>query len=199
MQSFGLFEIIVALAIGIGAGALYYFLIPYIWRRHYVNQVKTHFADIIGNSVELQITDDFIETKDKTGETKVKLTAIKKVYETEKLFVIQSCNGETLTVAKQDIDFVRFRERLIAHGLNIDYQIMKKIIVSAFLCFFLIPSVFSQNGEYVGGASFIKRIEYNLIMLDGVYNLRCGVEEREPFFPRITSGVIHLRHLPVSA
>jgi hypothetical protein len=120
VQSFGLFEIIVALAIGIGAGGLYYFLVPYIWRRHYIKQVKAHFADIIGNSVELQITDDAIETKDKTGETKVKLTAIKKVYETGKLFVMQSRNRETLTVAKQDIDFVRFRESLTAHGMSIE-------------------------------------------------------------------------------
>jgi hypothetical protein len=120
VQSFGLLETIVAIAISILAGGLYFFLIPYSYRRHYINQVKTHFANIIGNSVELQITDDSIETKDKTEETKVSLTEIKKVYETANLFVIQSCNGGYLTIAKQDIDFVRFRDSLVSHGLNLE-------------------------------------------------------------------------------
>jgi hypothetical protein len=127
VQSFGLFETIAAIAIGILAGGLYFFLIPYTWRRHYINQVKTHFADIIGNSVELQITDDAIETKDKTGETKVELTAIKKVYETENLFVIQSSNSGLLTIAKQDIDFVRFRNSLVSHGLKLETQVIERL------------------------------------------------------------------------
>jgi hypothetical protein len=59
---------------------------------------------------------------------------------------------------------------------------MKKVIVAGILYFFLIPTVFSRNGEYVGGASFIKRIEYNLIMLDGVYNLRSKGDVEKLFF-----------------
>jgi hypothetical protein len=42
----------------------------------------------------------------------MKLTAIKKVYETKNLFVIQSENESYLTVAKKDIDSVKFRDRL---------------------------------------------------------------------------------------
>jgi hypothetical protein len=59
---------------------------------------------------------------------------------------------------------------------------MKKMTVSSFLYFFFISSVFSQNGEYVGGASFTKRIEYNLLMLDGVYNLRIKGDVEKLFF-----------------
>ncbi|MDR1119414.1 MAG: hypothetical protein LBM08_00675 [Dysgonamonadaceae bacterium] len=59
---------------------------------------------------------------------------------------------------------------------------MKKIIVAGILYFFLIPAVFFQNGEYVGGASFTKRIEYNLIMLDEVYNLRSKGDVEKLFF-----------------
>jgi hypothetical protein len=146
MQSFGLFETVIAIAISVLAGGLYFFLIPYTWRRHYMNQVKTRFADIIGNSVELQITNDAIETKGKTGETKVELTAIKKVYETGNLFVIQSCNGEYLTIAKQDIDFVRFRESLAAHGLNLEtVGKMKKMIIVICLCLLPFAYVHSQS------------------------------------------------------
>jgi hypothetical protein len=58
----------------------------------------------------------------------------------------------------------------------------KKAIVSGFLCFFLISPVFSQRGEYEGGASFTKRIEYNLIMLYEVYNLRSKEEVEKLFF-----------------
>ncbi|MDR1182919.1 MAG: YcxB family protein [Bacteroidales bacterium] len=119
-QAFGLFETLTAIASSIFAGGLYFLLIPYIYRRHYRNQVKTHFADINGVSVELQITDDYIETKDRTGETKMKLTAIKKVYETGNLFIIQSCTGGFLSIAKQDIDFVRFRDSLVSRGLNLE-------------------------------------------------------------------------------
>jgi hypothetical protein len=105
--------------ISIFAGGLYFFIVPHIYRRHYVNQVRTHFADIIGNSVELQITNDSIETKDKTGETKTKLMEIKIVYETNNLFILQSNSGNCLTIPKQDIDFTGFRNCLVSHGLNL--------------------------------------------------------------------------------
>jgi uncharacterized membrane protein len=82
VQSFDIFKIIAAIVIGAFAIGLYFLLISYIYRRHYTNQIKKHFANIIGNSVELQITNDSIETRDETGEIKVKLTAIKHVYET---------------------------------------------------------------------------------------------------------------------
>jgi hypothetical protein len=109
----------VAITISIFAGGIYFFLVPYIYRRHYINQVKTYFADTIGNSVELQITDDYVETRDGTEETKMKLTAIKIVYETENLFVLQSDNSSYLTVPKKDIDVAGFRDCLVSHGLNL--------------------------------------------------------------------------------
>jgi hypothetical protein len=59
---------------------------------------------------------------------------------------------------------------------------MKKIIVFGFLCFFLISPVFSQRGKHVGGASYIKRIEYNPIMLYGVYNLKSKGDMENLFF-----------------
>jgi hypothetical protein len=120
LQSFGLLKIVAAIAISIFAGGLFFFLIPHTYRRHYLNRIKTHFAGMTGNLVTLQLTNDFMETRDKTGETKVKLTAIKKVYETGNLFVIQSDSGNYLTIAKQDIDFVKFRDCLISYGLNLE-------------------------------------------------------------------------------
>jgi hypothetical protein len=120
VQPFELFKTVVAIAISIFAGGLYFFITTYIHRIHYINQVKTHFADIIGNSVELQVTNDAIETKDKTGETKTKLTEIKIVYETDNLFILQSDSGNCLTIPKQDIDFAGFRNCLISHGMNLE-------------------------------------------------------------------------------
>jgi hypothetical protein len=108
------------MAISIFSGGLYFFLIPLIYRRHYANQVGIRFADIIGNSVELQMTNDSIETKDKFGETKMKLTAVKIVYETDNLFVLQSNSGNCLTIPKQNMDVPGFRDCLISHGLNLE-------------------------------------------------------------------------------
>ncbi|MDR2027180.1 MAG: YcxB family protein [Prevotellaceae bacterium] len=105
-----------AITISILAGGLLFFLIiPYTYRRHYLNQVKTCFAGMIGETVEVKITADSIETVDKTGETKIKLTTVKKVYETGNLFIFQSDSGLYLTIAKQDIDAVKFRDYLISH------------------------------------------------------------------------------------
>jgi hypothetical protein len=131
LQSFGLLKIVSVIAISVFTGSFYFFLIPYIYRRHYLNQVKTRFADVIGNTVEVQITSDSIETKDESGETKIKLAAIKKVYETGNLFVIQSDNGFYLTIAKQDIDPIKFRDYLIFLGL--DLEPVKKIWLSNLL------------------------------------------------------------------
>jgi hypothetical protein len=119
VQSPGLFKIVIAIMISVFVSGLYFFLIPYIYRKHYINQIKIHFTNIIGNLVELQIINDYIETRDKTGETKVKLTAIKQVYETGNLFIIQSCNDKYITIAKRDIDFVPFRNSLLARGLKL--------------------------------------------------------------------------------
>jgi hypothetical protein len=88
-----------------------------------VKHIKTHFANIIGNSIELQITDDFIETTDNTGKTKVKFTEIAHIYETGNLFIIQSNTGNYLTVAKQDIDSVLFRNSLTASGLEVENNV----------------------------------------------------------------------------
>jgi Ca2+/Na+ antiporter len=98
---------------------LYIFLLLRIHRMHYAKQVKARFAKIIGNSVELQIADGYMETRDSAGEAKMKLTAIEKVYETGNLFVIQSCSSY-LTIAKQDIDAAEFRDSLATHGLNVE-------------------------------------------------------------------------------
>jgi hypothetical protein len=120
-RSFDVFKIIVLTAISVCVSGLYFFAItPYIYRRHYVKHVKAHFANIIGNSVELQITDDFIETTDETGETRVKWTEIEHIYETGNLFIIQSNSNNYLTVAKQDIDPVLFRNSLTASGLEVE-------------------------------------------------------------------------------
>jgi hypothetical protein len=120
LQSFDLFRIILAIVISLFGGGILFFLIPCIYRRHYSNWIKTHFAGMIGTPVELQITTDSIITIDKTGETKMKLTAIKKVSETDNLFIIQSDNDNYLTIAKQDIDSVKFRDCLISHRLNME-------------------------------------------------------------------------------
>jgi hypothetical protein len=45
--------------------------------------------------------------------------------------------------------------------MRIKMEFSKKIFIYCFLCGFYIPYVFSQDGVY--GASFIKRIEYNLM------------------------------------
>jgi hypothetical protein len=119
-RTFDLFRIISRTVISVFFGGAFFFYIPRANRRYYAKQVKTSLAGMIENAVELQISSDFIETRDKDGETKMKLTAIKKVYETENLFVLQSGGGACLTVAKRDIDFAGFRDCLVSHGLNVE-------------------------------------------------------------------------------
>ena len=47
---------------------------------------------------------------------------------------------------------------------------MKKIILFIFLSGFLLPIVYSQDREHIGGGHFTKRIEYNLKMKGGLAN-----------------------------
>jgi hypothetical protein len=126
-RTFELFKVVLATVIGAFAGGVFFFLIPRIYRRHYAKQVKTSLADMIGNTVEVQISSDFIETRDKDGETKMKLTAIKKVYETDNVFVLLSGSGACLTVAKRDIDFAGFRDCLVSYGLNVEMVAKTKV------------------------------------------------------------------------
>jgi len=58
---------------------------------------------------------------------------------------------------------------------------MKKIIIVSLLWGFFIPFVFSQNEEHTGGP-YLKRIEYNLIMFDDVYNIKSKGDIEKQFF-----------------
>jgi uncharacterized membrane protein YjjB (DUF3815 family) len=122
-----LFKVVLATVIGALAGGVFFLLIPRVYRRHHAKQVKTSLAGMIGSTVEVQISSDFIETRDKDGETKTKLTAIKQVYETGNVFVLLSGSGACLTVAKRDIDPAGFRDCLASRGLNVEMVAKTKV------------------------------------------------------------------------
>lgn len=59
---------------------------------------------------------------------------------------------------------------------------MKRIIAVGFVSMFMIQFLFSQNSKHVAGGQFTKLIEYNILMLDSVYNLKSKGDIEKLFF-----------------
>ena len=59
---------------------------------------------------------------------------------------------------------------------------MKKILIIGFICKFLIPFAYSQTEDHVKGGWFTKTVEYNLRMLEDLYNFNSKGEVEKLFF-----------------
>lgn len=78
----------------------------FIWRykRHYKLSIKEAYSNRFGQTETLEITDDFILSKDKTGEGKINLTEVEKVNETQTHFFIKLSTGLSLIIPKAELD-----------------------------------------------------------------------------------------------
>lgn len=73
------------------------------YRRHYTKHIKEHYTQRIGVDIEMDIQDDYIFSKDKTGEGKLNISEIEVIHETPEHLFIQISNGVSWIMPKAKV------------------------------------------------------------------------------------------------
>lgn len=93
------------------------------WRyyKHYKTYIKENYSKRFGQIETLEINDDSISSKDKTGEGKINLSEIEKVDETDKHFFLKISTGLSLIIPKKELnntDEVRTKFKVLGLPVN---------------------------------------------------------------------------------
>jgi len=74
------------------------------YKKHYASFIGRNYAKRFGQPAELEITKDYILSKDKVAEGKVKLSEIEYVSETLNHFYIKISTGMSFIIPKRELD-----------------------------------------------------------------------------------------------
>jgi hypothetical protein len=92
----------------------------WIYKRHYKNYIKEHFNKRFGQTEIIEISQDGLYSKNKTGEGKINLSEIVEIDETARHFFIKISNGNYLIIPKQEIaNAEELRAQFQSLGLNV--------------------------------------------------------------------------------
>ena len=112
-----------AIYFGLTAAACGLFYPNYFhWRykKHYSNFIKENYQNRFGAIEQIEITPEFIFSKDKTGEGKLKVEEIDEVSETKNHFMLKISTGMSLIIPKRELENIdRVRIELNAIGLKV--------------------------------------------------------------------------------
>lgn len=95
----------------------------FIWRykKHYKVHIKENYSKRFGETEFLEIKEDAIFSKDKTGEGKINVSEIEKVDETNKHFFLKISTGFSLIIPKEGIENVdELRTKFLSLGLAVN-------------------------------------------------------------------------------
>ncbi len=84
-------------------GLLYNKYFKWRYKRHYLNFIRENHQARIGIESEIQISDEHILTKDKTGEGKIKIEEIEEVNDLKDHLLVQISSGFTLIIPKRHV------------------------------------------------------------------------------------------------
>ncbi len=98
------------------------------YKKQYANFIERNYSKRFGEPAELEITKDFIYSKDKVADGKVKLSEIESIHETALHFFIKMCSGMSFILPKRELESIDlFKETIQQLGLKIvdahDYKL----------------------------------------------------------------------------
>lgn len=94
------------------------------YKKQYANFIARNYSKRFGEPAELEITKDFIYSKDKVADGKVKLSEIENIHETEFHFFIKMNSGMSFILPKRELESVE--------GFKESIQQLKLEIINAF-------------------------------------------------------------------
>jgi hypothetical protein len=112
-----IYLVLVALACGL------FYPKYFIWRykKHYKVFIKENYSKRFGETEFLEIREDSIFSKDKTGEGKINISEIEKVDETNKHFFLKISTGLSLIIPKDELkNLDEVRTKFQALGLIVN-------------------------------------------------------------------------------
>jgi len=98
------------------------------YKKQYANFIERNYSKRFGEPAELEITKDFLYSKDKVADGKVMLSEIENVHETKEHFFIKMNSGMSFILPKREIENCQeFKDALNSLGINIqeasDYKL----------------------------------------------------------------------------
>ena len=107
-------------------GLFYSKLFVWQYKRYYKTYVKENFSYRFGEKAYVEINNQTIYVKDKTGETTINVSEIEKIDETEKHFFVKIKSGVSLIIPKNRIQTSdEVRANLETLGFNVNKVICK--------------------------------------------------------------------------
>ncbi len=83
------------------------------YKRHFLNHIKEHYSNRINKPVELDLNDDFVDTKDHASESGIKASELKKLIELPNHYFLKMSTDLSLIIPKNAIsDQNRFKEKI---------------------------------------------------------------------------------------
>ena len=93
-------------------------------KKHYQTHIVENYANRIGEPIEMEFADDFLFAKDKTGESKTKISEINIVNETLHYFFVNMSTGVSFIIPKDILDDKQaLKSKFIDLGLSINEEL----------------------------------------------------------------------------
>lgn len=89
--------------VAIACGLFYPKYFRWRYKKHFQTYIRENYSKRFGESEIIEITTDSIFSKDKTGETKINLSEIEKVDETNNHFFLKISTGHSLIIPKNEL------------------------------------------------------------------------------------------------
>lgn len=118
-------------AISFLTGAVLWILFYPLWerrsyRKHFTSFIREHMKNRFENTLSIEITNDFILTREDQNENKTPVSEIEMMQEIGELFLIKLKGGSTFFIPKEQIaekEQLRSRLQKLARHLKLDYTI----------------------------------------------------------------------------
>lgn len=110
------------------ANFLFYPLISrYIYRNIYKNNIAEHYTKRENQPIDMEITDDHLILRDPTGDIRLKLNQIIKVFEIKDNLFIRVKTGSTIIIPRRMQDYEKFKTELQNQTKEVDVEWVKDI------------------------------------------------------------------------
>ena len=107
--------------VALACGLFYPKYFKWRYKNHYKTYIKENYSKRFGQIESLEISSDYIFSKDKTGEGKINLSEIERVDETDNHFFLKISTGLSLLIPKNELVSINeLREKFKEIGLSIN-------------------------------------------------------------------------------